>query len=279
MSKPLHAGKAAQNGLLAARLAARGFTSDTDILALGARASPTPSRPPSMSTPALARARRALGSGGALQVPRRLLPDPRLHRGGEPAADRGRRSRRTPIEAVSVKVPAGHLGVCNIQAPATGLECKFSLRMTTALAPGRRGHLPGGPVQRRHRPPAGPRRPARQGEHRSHPGRARLRGDRAAEGRPDALAPGRRLAAQPRPGRPAGPGWSASSATSTARAVGAERADEVIDLCRHAGGAAGPEAAHGALSGRLNSGEPAPTLRTPPPPYAAAGERGGGAFC
>ena len=32
MSKPLHAGKAAQNGLLAARLAARGFTSDTEIL-------------------------------------------------------------------------------------------------------------------------------------------------------------------------------------------------------------------------------------------------------
>ena len=33
VSKPLHPGKAAQNGLLAARLAARGFTSDTDILA------------------------------------------------------------------------------------------------------------------------------------------------------------------------------------------------------------------------------------------------------
>src|SRR5204863_7359750 len=32
MSKPLHAGKAAQNGLIAARLAARGFTSHTDIL-------------------------------------------------------------------------------------------------------------------------------------------------------------------------------------------------------------------------------------------------------
>jgi 2-methylcitrate dehydratase PrpD len=38
------------------------------------------------------------------------------------------------IEAVSVRVPPGHLGVCNILAPATGLECKFSLRMTTALA-------------------------------------------------------------------------------------------------------------------------------------------------
>ena len=32
MAKPLHPGKAAQNGLLAARLAARGFTSDADIL-------------------------------------------------------------------------------------------------------------------------------------------------------------------------------------------------------------------------------------------------------
>src|SRR5208283_3122995 len=32
MCKPFHAGKAAQNGLLAARLAARGFTSRTDIV-------------------------------------------------------------------------------------------------------------------------------------------------------------------------------------------------------------------------------------------------------
>src|SRR3546814_11263957 len=32
MCKPLHAGKAAQNGLLAATLAARGFTSRADVL-------------------------------------------------------------------------------------------------------------------------------------------------------------------------------------------------------------------------------------------------------
>ena len=32
MCKPLHAGKAAYNGLLAAKLAARGFTSRTDVL-------------------------------------------------------------------------------------------------------------------------------------------------------------------------------------------------------------------------------------------------------
>ncbi|MGH6972323.1 MAG: hypothetical protein ACREEQ_12000, partial [Caulobacteraceae bacterium] len=33
-----------------------------------------------------------------------------------------------------VRVHQTHLGVCNIEAPRTGLECKFSLRMTTALA-------------------------------------------------------------------------------------------------------------------------------------------------
>ncbi len=40
------------------------------------------------------RAGRAVGGGGALQVPRRLLPHPRLDRGGEPTARRGRRRAR-----------------------------------------------------------------------------------------------------------------------------------------------------------------------------------------
>jgi MmgE/PrpD C-terminal domain len=33
-----------------------------------------------------------------------------------------------------VHVPSGHLSVCNISAPRTGLEIKFSLRHTAALA-------------------------------------------------------------------------------------------------------------------------------------------------
>ena len=93
MSKPLHPGKAAQNGLLAARLAARGFTSDTDILGSrpGLRRHPVDQRRPGRGA---GRARRAVGGGSALQVPRRLLPHPRLDRGGEPAARRGRRHAR-----------------------------------------------------------------------------------------------------------------------------------------------------------------------------------------
>ncbi|MEJ2131963.1 MAG: hypothetical protein P8Y95_10165 [Gammaproteobacteria bacterium] len=38
------------------------------------------------------------------------------------------------IEAVEITVNAGHLGVCNIQEPSTGLEAKFSLRFTAAMA-------------------------------------------------------------------------------------------------------------------------------------------------
>ncbi|HEX8962944.1 MAG TPA: MmgE/PrpD family protein, partial [Rhodocyclaceae bacterium] len=132
MAKPLHPGKAAQNGLLAARLAARGFTGDADILASAQGFTATQS---TTADPDAALAPRetpwvvdalfkyhaacylthdSIEAANALRVEERLSPE--------------------TIESVSVKVPAGHLGVCNIQAPHTGLECKFSLRMTTALA-------------------------------------------------------------------------------------------------------------------------------------------------
>ena len=132
MSKPLHPGKAAQNGLMAARLAARGFTSDADVLGSpqGFVATQSTSPDPAAAlapreapwvTEALFKYHAAcylthdcIEAANRLRVEERLAPE--------------------AIEAVSVKVPAGHLGVCNIEAPATGLECKFSLRMTTALA-------------------------------------------------------------------------------------------------------------------------------------------------
>ncbi|HYL60553.1 MAG TPA: hypothetical protein VEU51_16915, partial [Candidatus Acidoferrales bacterium] len=38
------------------------------------------------------------------------------------------------IDAVEVRVAPGALGVCNIQEPRTGLEGKFSLRSTAAMA-------------------------------------------------------------------------------------------------------------------------------------------------
>src|SRR5579872_4599845 len=132
MSKPLHPGKAAQNGLLAARLAARGFTSDTDILGSAQGFAATQS---TTADPAACLAEReapcvvdalfkyhaacylthdAIEAANQLRTEEAIAPE--------------------AIDAVSGMVAAGHLGVCNIQVPATGLECKFSLRMTTALA-------------------------------------------------------------------------------------------------------------------------------------------------
>ncbi|HWF00801.1 MAG TPA: MmgE/PrpD family protein, partial [Caulobacteraceae bacterium] len=132
MSKPLHPGKAAQNGLLAARLAARGFTSDTDILASeqGFVATQSTTADPGA----------ALAERSAPWVVDALfkyhaacyLTHDSIEAANQLRADEG--VAPEAIETVTVKVPAGHLGVCNIQAPATGLECKFSLRMTTALA-------------------------------------------------------------------------------------------------------------------------------------------------
>jgi 2-methylcitrate dehydratase PrpD len=132
MSKPLHPGRAAQNGLLAARLAARGFTSDTDILSSEQGFVATQS---TTADPAAALAERnapwvvdALFKYHAACY----LTHDSIEAANQLRAEEG--VAPEAIEAVTVTVPAGHLGVCNIQAPATGLECKFSLRMTTALA-------------------------------------------------------------------------------------------------------------------------------------------------
>jgi 2-methylcitrate dehydratase PrpD len=132
MSKPLHPGKAAANGLLAARLAARGFTSDVDILsskqgftdtqstttnpdaALEGRAQPWVVEALFKYHAACYLTHDSIEAANSLRVEEKISPE--------------------VIDSVSVKVPSGHLGVCNIQDPQTGLECKFSLRMTTALA-------------------------------------------------------------------------------------------------------------------------------------------------
>ncbi len=133
MSKPLHAGKAAQNGLLAARLASRGFTSDMQILesdqGFAAVQSTTVNREAALAEPgqrfyvadALFKYHAACYlTHNAIEATARL----RTASGLDPSQ----------VEAVRVHVNAGHMGVCNIVEPRTGLECKFSLRMTTALA-------------------------------------------------------------------------------------------------------------------------------------------------
>ena len=132
MTKPLHAGKAAQSGLLAARLAARGFTSCTDILTVEQGLGDTQSDAPDVAA--------ALENPqGGYHLPDTLFKyhaSCYLTHSGIEAADglaRDEGFRPDEIEAVLLSVGPTHLKVCNIEAPRTGLECKFSLRMTAAL--------------------------------------------------------------------------------------------------------------------------------------------------
>jgi 2-methylcitrate dehydratase PrpD len=132
MSKPLHAGKAAQNGLLAARLAARGFTSDTDILGsrqgFAATQSTTVNVRAAFAPRALPYVVDALFKYHAACY--------LTHNTIEAANElRGKaKFRAEDVDSVTVRVQPVHMGVCNIEAPRTGLECKFSLRMTCSLA-------------------------------------------------------------------------------------------------------------------------------------------------
>lgn len=133
MSKPLHAGKAAQNGLLAAKLAARGFTSDTRILDSDQGFAAVQS-----SSPAPDAALADLPEG--LHVTNALFKYHAAcfltHDTIEAAAALKAEHRFEPDEIAAVRVHVGpaHMGVCNIPEPRTGLECKFSLRMAAALA-------------------------------------------------------------------------------------------------------------------------------------------------
>ena len=133
MCKPLHAGKAAYHGLLAAKLAARGFTSRADVLECtqGFARTHSPDFNPerAFSAPpggyyirnnlfkyhaACYLTHAPIETARKLRAQHGVTPDKvaRIHLMLDEACDR----------------------VCNIPAPVTGLEAKFSLRLTTAMA-------------------------------------------------------------------------------------------------------------------------------------------------
>lgn len=129
MAKPLHAGKAAADGLLAAMLAARGFTGNPAVLE---------------AAQGLAQA-----AGGIDLKPARLdgLDDRwtirdtlfKYHAAcylthASINAALALDVAPDEVDSVEVHVAADSLKVCNIAEPATGLEAKFSLRATTAMA-------------------------------------------------------------------------------------------------------------------------------------------------
>jgi len=133
MAKPLHAGRAAQAGLLAALLARGGFSAAENILEtkLGFFATHAGIEPD------VARLRSFAGdfmicetlfkfhaacylTHAPIEAARRLRLDHHL----EPER----------IESVTVAVNPLLLTTCNVHEPKTGLEGKFSLRATTALS-------------------------------------------------------------------------------------------------------------------------------------------------
>ena len=133
MAKPLHAGRAASAGLLAATLARGGFTAQPAILEVAQGFADTHA----CAEPSAA----AL----AEQPPHLLIRDTLFkyhaacyltHAAIGAAAGLRERHGLDPekITAVEVRVNPRLLGVCNIEEPTTGLEGKFSLRVTTALA-------------------------------------------------------------------------------------------------------------------------------------------------
>src|SRR5207302_2792305 len=133
MCKPFHAGKAAQNGLLAARLAARGFSSRADLIECvqGFALTHGPD-----FTPAAAL---ATPEGGFHLLANLFKYHAACYFTHAPI-ECARRLRReyglTPemITRITVRIDASCDRVCNIAAPLDGLQSKFSLRQTVAMA-------------------------------------------------------------------------------------------------------------------------------------------------
>jgi 2-methylcitrate dehydratase PrpD len=132
MCKPFHAGKASHNGLLAARLAARGFSSRPDLVECEQGF--------------------ALTHGPDFR-PESALADPPngfyifanlfkyhaacyLTHGPIECARAVREQRAAPgdIARITLRLDKSCERVCNIPAPTDGLEAKFSLRQTVAMA-------------------------------------------------------------------------------------------------------------------------------------------------
>lgn len=133
MCKPMHAGKAAESGWLAARLASRGFTAKPDGVeceqGFGPTLSPefTPiairpdsSQPFEVENNLFKYHAACYLTHSPIEATRGLAQDNNL--------------TTQDVEAIDIRVHPASLRVCNIQEPDTGLGIKFSLRHTAALA-------------------------------------------------------------------------------------------------------------------------------------------------
>jgi 2-methylcitrate dehydratase PrpD len=132
MCKPFHAGKASYNGLLAARLAARGFSSRPDLVeceqGFGLTHGPDFRPEAALADPP-----------GGFYIRANLFKYHAacyLTHGPIECARSVREQGLAPevIARITLKLDGSCDRVCNIPAPSDGLEAKFSLRQTVAMA-------------------------------------------------------------------------------------------------------------------------------------------------
>lgn len=132
MCKPLHAGRAAMGGLLAARWASRGFTSHPEALACRHGFAATHSTTFEFGP--------LPGAGDALAVESNIFKHHAAcflaHAAIEAAGAIRDRHGIVPndVRLVRVRIPRLDLEACNIPDPRTGAEIKFSLRHLLAMA-------------------------------------------------------------------------------------------------------------------------------------------------
>lgn len=133
MCKPFHAGHAAATGLQAASLAAKGFTSRTDILEVEQGFLDTQSSSVNPDKFDLAMQSQAYAQDICFKYHAACYM---THSAIDATQTLCTQNAFDPnnIVKVTVAVDEGHLRVCNIQAPTSGLEAKFSLRFTVAMA-------------------------------------------------------------------------------------------------------------------------------------------------
>jgi 2-methylcitrate dehydratase PrpD len=132
MCKPFHAGKASHNGLMAARLAARGFSSRPDLIECEQGFALTHG-PDFRPEAALA------DPPGGFYIRANLFKYHAacyLTHGPIECARAVREQGLMPeaIARITLKLDRSCERVCNIAAPSDGLEAKFSLRQTVAMA-------------------------------------------------------------------------------------------------------------------------------------------------
>jgi 2-methylcitrate dehydratase PrpD len=132
MCKPLHAGKASYHGLMGAKLAMRGFSSRLDIIECqqGFASTHSPDFHPERAaeTPEhgwYIRSNLFKYHAACYMVHSSIEATRKLREQFGVTPDR--------VDRVSVELEESCDRICNIPAPSTGLEAKFSLRLATAM--------------------------------------------------------------------------------------------------------------------------------------------------